>query len=377
MIIGINYPWLNYDWDFGIPPPGWTSRAVWINMLDADLKTFKRCNIQVVRWFILGSGMLYGQQGLAPHRAGNQWRFDQMPGIDPSILEDFRRLLQIFASHEMKLLPVLMDFKWAFPGLDRHTTDASTLKAWYGRFDTHSMTLQEARQNARQMPEGFVKGGRLDVIYDPSKSAGFFRNVLSPFLALSQEYRDTIYAWELINEPEWVTRQKGLGSIVPQHKRIPLNRILQFIRDGLTVIQNFGFVPTVGFAHARTISNWESSLYKKRRLLKETASLPETNHLGLGINQFHYYPSDISDLLIPNRFPNKQTAILGEFATKVSPVRWPELNDAHQGIHERLRLVQAKGYAAAFPWSYHAADQHTESNKNIIEAALSTLRALA
>ncbi|MBL7828219.1 MAG: hypothetical protein JNJ57_16425 [Saprospiraceae bacterium] len=367
MILGINYPWYNYDWDFGTPPPGWQTRAAWAETLENDLKVFRRCNIQVVRWFILGSGMLYGSGMQAPHRLGAQWRFDQIPRIDDAILEDFERLLQIFRKHDLQILPVLIDFKWAFPGLDRHSNDDLALKSWFGS----EASFESLKNNLTAFPAGLVKGGRIDVLYDAKKRNQFFAQVLEPFLEISRPFSDTIYAWELINEPEWITR--GTNGGLPEHMKVPFHRMLAFLRTGMTFIQGYGFPSTVGFARAGTIADWNERAYRYIQSLTKRTLSPEGNYLNLDINQVHYYPQP-SDVLAPAAFPNDRPAVLGEFATRIHPEHWPELPADHQHITSRLRFAQTKGYAAAFPWSYRATDQHTEAHKSVVEAGISTFQ---
>lgn len=369
MDIGINYPWYNYSWDFGTPPRGWTPRAAWTTHIANDLAAFQRCGVRVVRWFILADGITYGYGGYAPHRSGNQWRFDRIPAIDQAVLDDFRQLLQVFSRQAIKLIPVLIDYKWALPGLDRLTRDRPTLEAWYGTFDSTAQ-LQQAQTRAQSLPQGYVKGGRSDVIYDPRKSSQFLRQVLEPLLAISRRHRQTIYAWELINEPEWITSPRSLhGGRLPDAQRIPRDRILRFIRDGMTVIRNHGFGATVGFAKALTIPNWERSM-------------PRGSSLGPYLNQIHYYPHINADTLVPARFPNRIRGVLGEFASRIgiatcgdrSQIDWPELRTRPDNLTERLRLASSKGYAAAFPWSYRAVDCATEPTRSTIEAAMSAYR---
>jgi hypothetical protein len=49
----------------------------------------------------------------------------------------------------------------------------------------------------------WIKQGRADAIADPATRLMFLDLVLEPLLQVSQQYGDVIYAWELINEPEW------------------------------------------------------------------------------------------------------------------------------------------------------------------------------
>jgi hypothetical protein len=361
MRVGINYPWFNYGWDFGQPVPDWGPRAAWRDVISDDLKTFQRCGVTIVRWFVLGDGITYGMGRTAPHRDGEQWRFDRIPALDPTVWEkDFSDLLELFAHAKIQLLPVLMDYRWAFPGLDRETRDTETLALW-----------RTNRERARRLPEGYVKGGRADVIYDERKSAQFFRRVLGPFLEISRDHVGAIYAWELINEPDWVTRQHGLGGRMAYEQRIPLERMLRFIRRGLAIIGDYGFRPTVGFAKRLTFGDW-SWRRATAPPLARTWLNPAHRQLGLGVNQIHYYPHDASDRLVPASF-HGIPCVLGEFATRLRGVNarhWPDLGVDHQNIAWRLRWARAQGYDAALPWSYRARDYKTVPDHRVIEAEL-------
>lgn len=360
MRVGINYPWRDYGWDFGPPPAGWRSRDPWRARIAQDLATFRACGISIIRWFVLCDGMTYGTGRDAPRRDGSQWRFDRVPTLDWAVEQDFAELLS-HCGDDMQLLPVLIDFHWAFPGLDRMTNDAETLERW---------RILEP-DDVLELPTGYVKGGRGDVIYDPRKRSRFFRRVLEPLLAVSQGRSEAIYAWELINEPEWITRQPDIGGDLPDERRIPLDHMLSFIHEGTATIEAYGFRPTVGFARARTLGDWE---------LRARERWGGTNALGLGVNQIHYYPREGSRL-VPASFPNGGPAILGEFATHIDGVtahvtkscrgdQWPDLVPGPQGLAARLRYAQAQGYAAALPWSYFAEDCNTVPDHAVIEAGL-------
>jgi hypothetical protein len=357
MRLGINYPWFKYGWDFGLPPSGWQPRAAWREVIDADLTSFVDSGIDIVRWFILADGTSYGYGASAPQREGGQWRLNRIPSPDPPFLDDFETLLQACERKGVQLLPVLIDFHWAFPGYDSETADTETLNLW-----------QSDRDTASRLPRGVVKGGRGDVLIDQAKRNAFFSRVLMPLLNISCHYSSTIYAWELINEPEWIT-QGQLGGDPRASWRIPRDEMLAFLSQGLSLIGRHGFRPTVGFLHARTLGDWDMRLSHSpaRRTMR---SVPRVGGLGLGLNQIHYYPT-LNSPPLPTHFPNRQPAVLGEFASRIpgSPPPsgincnghpddiWPDLTD--QSVAMRLRRAQTLGYDAAFPWAFRSKDCHT------------------
>jgi len=60
MQVGVNYPWFDYGWDFGLGPPSWRGDRTtprWYDHIDADLHHLSEMGSTVVRWFILADGL--------------------------------------------------------------------------------------------------------------------------------------------------------------------------------------------------------------------------------------------------------------------------------------------------------------------------------
>jgi len=303
MLVGINYPWINYGYDFGDPPPSWVNpgqvqawRARKRERIASDLRYFKCLGFFAVRWFLLADGTNYGMERQAPQldRPTNRWMFSPLPPghqFYAQLQHDFAFVLRTCVAYGLKIVPVLVSRSWVFPG-----------------------------QRPNNAPE-VIKGGRAAIFNDALKRRIFFDNVLDPLLAISRRYPNTIYAWDLVNEPDLAA---------PNH--VPLGRMLDFIREGAQRINNSAFRSTVGFARSRTMINWQSQ------------------NLGTTLSQFHYYPEGDS---LPSRAQiSRQPLFLGEFASAVHRP-WPELQQQgrSQTISNRLRLIEAKGYPAAFIWS--------------------------
>jgi hypothetical protein len=317
MRVGINYAWENYAWDFGLPPRKdpdipWGPRAAFRASIRQELQTLRAMGLFAVRWFLLGDGTTYGVDGARPHpdpRSSLAWRFDDCPQLAPEFLEDFGELLAACAAADMLLLPSLVDFHFCFPGL---------------------LIPGSLRH---------VKCGRSDVLVDPSKREAFLQRVLAPLLEVAAGYRDTVYAFELINEPEWCTREPGSGSdLLDAKKTVPLNDMLEYVRAGAARINRAGFRSTVGFARYQTVEKWRSA------------------DLGLSLHQFHYY-GDI-DVIPPNSFDSRWPLIVGEIAT--APHRpWKELGP-RQDVLSRLQLLDQKAYPVTFLWSRNRAEESAE-----------------
>lgn len=336
MDVGVNYPWFDYGWDFGEAPLGWrkASDPNWFAHVDNDLERFQGLGIRVVRWFILGDGLTYGTGRQAPHldtnpRRTGQWRFDDPPVLGEAFQTHFRMLLERFEKanriplRPIMLLPVLIDFHFCQPGV------------WpTGREDK---TLRQSLYNLE-----WVKGGRSDVIMDPQKRRRFFARVLEPMLRLSRDHRNIIYAWEVMNEPEWVT----LGWHPDRKKKdlpVTAQNMTTFLKEGIQHIRTAGFKATVGFAKFDTISR---------------------SRVFADINQFHHY-SRGDTRLVRQSFDRRWPSVIGEFATSSDQDTWPELESVGQHILNRLRYAESKGYPLVLPWSYKARDERTSWTSQI------------
>jgi hypothetical protein len=332
MDAGVNYPWYSYGWDFGPAPPGWRSgdEPAWVAHIGQHLEHLAAIGISVVRWFILGDGLTYGTGPDAPEPdrlpAGGTgdtgdtaaWRFAP-PALATEFTEHFEAVLQNFAahaagSHSVRLLPVLADYKFCEPGV------------W-------PVSRQDAAHPQGFPDEGWVKGGRVDAI--TSNRRQFIEQVLRPLLQLSSDYRDAIYAWDVFNEPEWVTN--GWHPDGRNDHPVEESEMQAFLEDSMSAVRQAGFKSTIGFGMIETI--------RQTRLYAD-------------INQFHHY-TDGSRVLERNPFDPRYPGIVGEFATSTAEDTWPELRQRGQRVLERFKLAQSQGYALALAWSFQADDRHT------------------
>jgi hypothetical protein len=326
MDVGVNYPWFSYGWDFGPAPPGWRGGddPAWAPHIGQQLQHLAAIGVSVIRWFVLGDGLCYGTGPDAPKPDrsatpdGARWKFNP-PALTRQFQEHFEALLQTFAArstgpHPVRLLPVLADYKLCEPGV------------W-------PVDNEEPAPRHSGPDEGWVKGGRVEAITTGRRQ--FIEQVLWPLLRLSSGYRDAIYAWDVCNEPEWVT-----NGWHPDHRNgHPVNEaeMRAFLQDSMSAIRQAGFRSTIGFNTIETI--------QRARLYGD-------------INQFHHY-TDGRRSLQRNPFDPRYPGIIGEFATSTAEDTWPELSQRSQRILERLKLAESQGYVLALPWSFQAADRHT------------------
>jgi hypothetical protein len=329
----VNSPWRDYGWDFGLASLAWHDGLAtprWYLEIDSHLRHFQDIGISVVRWFVLADGLTYGVGGKAPVPDGSVnggWRFEPPP-LAAEFLEHFETLLERFSAARaddrpaIQLLPVLIDFHFCKPGMRPVTRP------------------ERGNPDTRVEDADWVKQGRAQALTDPIKREQFLDRVLEPLLHVSRRYAQSIHAWELINEPDWVTRRwhPRLFARPP----IPEVAMRSFIEDGAHRIRAAGFKPTIGFATVDTL----------RRA-----------GIDLEINQVHHYPGGTRTLDC-RAFDAGCPSVLGEFATAAADV-WPDLRLDHQRVLHRLRLARSRGCPLAMPWSYLGRDRHTAGSAEV------------
>lgn len=327
MQVGVNYPWRDYGWDFGLGPPAWRGSLAaprWYPEIDRHLRHFQDVGIRVVRWFILADGLTYGVGAEAPvpdRAVKGGWRFEP-PWLSAEFLQHFEVLLERFSAAcadsrpAIQLLPVLIDFHFCTPG-------------------TRPVAMPDRLTPDKRVEDpDWVKQGRAQALTDAAKREQFLDRVLEPLLHASRRHAQVIHGWELINEPDWVTRRWHPHPFA--RAPIPEVAMRAFIEDGAHRIRVAGFKPTIGFASVDTL----------RRA-----------GIDLEINQVHHYPGGTRTLDC-RAFDTGCPSILGEFATAPDDV-WPDLTLDHQRVLHRLRLARSHGCPLAMPWSFLGRDRHT------------------
>jgi hypothetical protein len=314
MQVGVNYPWVNYGWDFGPAPPSW-GRApgadpAWLAEVDAHLARFVGLGLRVVRWFILADGLAYGTGADAPRRDDRgRWRFDPPP-LDPEACRHFGLLLERLeaanpgTAPRITLLPVLVD---------------------YGFFEPGRYPVPRPAASPGTSDPGWVKGGRAEAVNDVTRRRAFLEGALGPLLRIARPHARLIHAWEIVNEPEWVTR--GWHPRSPGGLPVEEGAMHAFVLEASAAIRAAGFSPTVGFARGETIAR---------------------ARLGGGTSQLHHYAGGRRRLQAPDP---ARPAILGELATATASDPWPDLSAHSQGLFERLELAERQGYPLALLWS--------------------------
>jgi hypothetical protein len=353
MLVGMNYPhsFNRYGGDIGpnphVPDAQFKAENNLTNLgkaaqiplpplfdnIDRNLKNLKAMGIDVVRFFLVANGFVYGP---APTRRNTpspipaapffDWAFTPPTRADPRFALHFQELLKRFKTAEMKIIPSFIDFYF---------------------------TGNSSSPNTK----GLAAGGRADCIKDSANRGVLINTLLADLLTASVQFKDVIYAWEVINEPIWCISPFGPLSGVgappptpgqelsglarfPEVSDVEMNT---FLDEALQLIENMGFESTVGnrsFNDILNRSNGQAGTFR-------TGSRP----------QFHYYAKFFTDggikgaRLFSQFFKNGRKAFLGEFDSDFNSFGRPWTGDVNPDTTlERLKLLQKEGCELAMLW---------------------------
>lgn len=309
--LGANLPWLSYGGDFGAnawQPGGGGARAEVRARLREHLDALASGGATLVRWFLLCDG-----------RAGLVHAADGGPaGLDAHVLPDLDAAVEELDRAVLRAIFVLFDFHW----------------------------FHRAR-----IVDGVQTGGRSAWLSDAQLRARTFEHVLAPVLDRYGR-SDTIAAWDIINEPEWVTRHGRAASwlrpVVAQRVQsagVSRETLRALVGDACALIHDRTTqAVTVGSASARSLSLVAG--------------------LDLDLYQVHWY--DRFELRAPLDQPVADFALdrpvlLGEFPTRGSRYSPGEI----------LAEARQAGYVGALGWSAAADDE--ASDRAALLAALPPL----
>ena len=260
--------------------------------VDRDLATLQQtlggCQKPVVRVFVFTDG------SAAPDFTAN----NEVKGLDKAFFEDFNILLQVAKQRGFLLMPVLLDFHWC---------------------------------DKPKSVNGVQLGGRADIIRKASKRKTFFDRALKPFL---EHYgkNASIYAIDIINEPEWV--MPGITTDYQGGDAVSIEAMRNFVRQCNDIIhKNSNHKVTVGSARRKWLTHWQG--------------------LGLDLYQFHWYEHFKDEEPFPwqpyTDLGLDKPCIIGEVPTegKISTTQY-------------LEAAQQRGYHGLLVWSYRAGDKFSD-----------------
>ena len=276
-LIGANLPWVHYGIDFGANawrPSGGVAQSAEQAQADTAFARLAASGVEWVRWFLFCDG-----------RAGIRFSPGGRPlGLDDFVFRDVDAALEIARRHRIAIMFALIDFLWC---------------------------------TAATGTRGVQMGGRAHVLAQDDTRAALLDTVIRPILErYGQEPQ--IFAWDIINEPEWITT-------------IDAAALRSFLGESVSLVHAIAQQPvTVGSAGVRWRDRYAG--------------------LGLDFYQVHWYDGIRHQPSLETPVPElgfDRPVLLGEFPTRGSK-RTPEQ------IVDAARLA---GYSGAFYWSVLSKDE--------------------
>ncbi|MBN1128908.1 MAG: cellulase family glycosylhydrolase [Chitinispirillaceae bacterium] len=318
-INGINVPWNSFGSDVG-------THHEWGALYSPSFFTtfFQACKssgVNCVRLWIHCDGRS------SPEFDAN----GRVTGLDTNFLSDFDDLLRIACGNNVMVMPCL----WSFDMTKDFTGTA-----------------------------GKYAGMHADLIQDTSKTRSYINNALIPMVKHLAN-ASNLFAWEIINEPEWSI--SGPGNTVQLVSAREMTRFCAMIAEAIHL--NCDKMVTVGSACLK----WHSSRqppadahYWSDSAFKAAYNKPQA---FLDFYQVHYYDWMFNADWGYDPFQTtKSTAywkldkptIVGESPGKAG----------NYTVKQMVDNAFANGYAGIMPWSYNANDGHGSWNecKNELKA---------
>ena len=276
-LLGANLPWIHYGIDFGANawrPFGGLAHPEHRAELEPAFQQLAASGIRYVRWFLFCDG-----------RAGIRFSERGRPqGLDSFVAKDVEVALDVCSRYGIRAMFVLFDFLWC---------------------------------DSARTSRGVQMGGRSNVLEDVDKRQALLETVVRPLLERFGE-DPSIFAWDIINEPEWI------GTLARED-------LCRFFDECVSLVHSTTIHPvTIGSAGVR----W-------RHLYKD---------LGLDFYQVHWYDSlkhqpsletDVAQLGFD------RPVLLGEFPTCGS----------RKSAAAIVEAAKAAGYSGAFYWSVLSNDE--------------------
>ena len=247
MRVGVNYPWFDYGWDFGLAPPSWRAPdrdPRWVGAIDDDLRRFQALGITVVRWFILADGFTLRQRQrgavAGPGAAGRlALRSAAASSADASTHFDALLLRASTPSTRPPVRPLQL-----LPGARSTFSSATPVSC---RSDAPDAAVPTGPTPG---DPGWVKQGRGETVVDAVRRRRFLDGVLDPLLRVSAgACRGAIFAWEADQRAgvgDHRVASGRAGAVIPwtPHRCAPSSR------KGKSRIRRVAIKPTIGFARS-------------------------------------------------------------------------------------------------------------------------------
>lgn len=304
LLIGFNYPWAFEAFGFYFGPHHREGEAdvpdalldSWPKYFASNLEVLReKYGVWVIRIFLLCNSHNWGG-------VDSMGIWHPPNSLNPKFLADLHAMLAAIKAQGMMVIPSLLDFQIADP-------------------------------NSRSEK-------RYSIVSDPIVSSVFFDQVLEPFLDVAKQYESTIWAWEVMNEPVWMTNQIWPNGKLarPAMSKDQLNR---FLEDAVARIAKKGFLSTVGHRYFSDLDDLVTG----------------------SVHQFHFYPkyrlSVVTPFTDPAELPTydaSNPAILGEFGASAdhgdpwSELKGMDAGSARERVAHRFMAAERKNYRLAMLW---------------------------
>ena len=309
-INGINVPWNQFGSDAG-------SHYQWGHLYNsAWFETFftqcQQYGVNCVRLWIHCDG-----------RSSPEFNDSgSVTGLDATFLPDFTDILARGQAHNVMVMPCL----WSFDMTKDNTGSAGK----YG-------------------------GKHSDLIRSVQKTQSYIDNALIPMVT---RFANTpnLFAWEIINEPEWSVSDIGAGGAGDMVLKVEMQRFCGMIASAIHA--NSNKMVTVGSAALKwcsprvgpaVLNMWSDSALK--------AACGNDAKAVLDFYQIHYYdwmnnadwgydPFQLSPAKTPTWWQLDKPVLVGECPAK-------------DGIYTMTQMISncfTNGYCGIMPWSYNAND---------------------
>jgi hypothetical protein len=321
MRVGYNYPWA---WEKpglyfgGGDPPGSSSLMdKWVDSLKTNLPIIQQDTggVDLIRIFLMCNLANFGTATRTGTSSNFDYSYTLPASLDPKFIDHLTAMLTVFrdfkGDKKMQVIPSLISFDAC---LKLFNTPGSGCTSKY------------------------------EIITDSSKGTAFLDMVLEPMLTASVPFKDQIFAWEVMNEPHWVTSRPKLKSSFGQ-ELLDDSDMTTFLSNALSRIKARGvFKSTVGHRFASDMSKYGETV---------------------DIKQFHWYPTTwgtwLGNWASDNSLPDHDDtlAIIGEFAAgpphDANHAWWPEnpgeeKQDTASRVANRLWTIESRGYDVAIIW---------------------------
>lgn len=286
--MGVNLPWIRYGQDFGTnawQPDGGVHVAGRRTALDEACARIAGAGLDVVRWFVLCDG----RAGLVEDASG------LVRGIDDAVRSDLDVALDTLQRHRLRAIFVLVDYLLC---------------------------------SSRRVVNGVQTGGRRHLVTRTDDRERFLETVIAPIVSHAGAAHE-VFAWDAINEPEWVTLGEGTWRA---WRAVTADAMRLFVAGIVGRVHAAGAKATVGLASTR--------------------GLDLVRGLGLDLYQVHWY-EHVDDRSVLERRARAHALdapiLLGEYASAGSSCV----------SHDVLGLARGAGYAGALAWSLLADDAYS------------------